>query len=64
VSAPPRVITERTAARRLGLAAGSRALASPALRPVIDAIADATYHRPGSRGQWLGHRTPAWRAVR
>jgi DNA-binding transcriptional LysR family regulator len=51
----PRVITERTAARRLGLAADTRALASPALRPVVDAIVDATRHRPGSRGQWLCH---------
>jgi DNA-binding transcriptional LysR family regulator len=62
-AAVPRAIIDRTAARRLGLAINTPGLDSPTLRQLVGAIAEATRQRPGNRGQFLGHRIPAWRTA-
>jgi DNA-binding transcriptional LysR family regulator len=46
-----RAIGDRTVARRLGLAVDARALRSPALRPLVDAIAEAVRRRRRGRSR-------------
>ena len=49
--ATARPLTDRSAARRLGLALPASA---PALTPLAAAVREAVRRRPGSRGQFLG----------
>jgi hypothetical protein len=48
-----RAIGDRTVARRLGLAVAARELRSPALRRLVDAIAEGVRRRPGGRGRFV-----------